>query len=247
MLLDRLLLRRMQDSIQTSAPGTIQESIGGFLVTIHPENRLRWFNDAVPVGECTVHDIKRMIDCFQSHERRPRLEFFQELWPEVPHLLESQGFKLKDSQPASAVTGREFRNGGSHIYARLATAEDAATIDRIGDLAFEGDGVDPLREQAIRDSLLGSRSKAALGFVGGRPVGSGRIVGKMPVREIVSIGTIPTYRKLGVATAVTSALLDDFFLTGGEIAWLTASEHADTLYRRLGFSPVATQVCYLLD
>ena len=69
----------------------------------------------------------------------------------------------------------------------------------------------------------------------------------MPVREVVTIGTIPAFRNQGVATAVTATLLDDCFSTGGEIAWLTASEHADTLYKRLGFGQVASQVCYLLD
>jgi len=232
---------------------------------VHPDNPLPWFNDAVPEAEPTDEDVVAMIAAFRRHNRRPRLEFLRELWPTVAPLLEKHGFRLKDAQPA-LVTLRPHPIPQTGISVRMATPEDAKAIDLIGDIAFKGDGPDPLREAAIRDSLSSGRSKAAIAHRekpaeqdstsasdgipthdGNLAIGCGRIVGSPDVREIVSIGTLPAFRKQGVASAVTAVLLDDFFNEGGEIAWLTATPEADSVYRRLGFEPVATQVCYFLD
>jgi ribosomal protein S18 acetylase RimI-like enzyme len=171
--------------------------------------------------------------------------------------LEKHGFRLKDTQPALAIIRSEWtRPDAGATLVRLATPEDAGVIDAIGDVAFAGDGPDPLREATIRDSLAIGRSRAAIAYTeeeGGVPlpvgsaIGCGRIIGVPDVREVVSIGTLPAFRGRGVAAAVTAFLVDDFFAHDGEIAWLTATPEADGVYRRVGFHPIANQVCYLLD
>jgi ribosomal protein S18 acetylase RimI-like enzyme len=242
-------LRRIQDSIQTPPPGALCLRAGAFAVTVHPENPLPWFNDAVPEAEPTDEDVHSMVAVFRQYSRRPRLEFLRELWPTVPTLLERHGFRLKDTQPALALTRADGYQGTDlpDVRVRLVTPDDAKTIDEIGNMAFAGDGPDPLREAAIRESLGAGRSKAALAFMSDVAVGSGRIVGSPDVREIVSVGTLPQHRRQGVGSAITAFLAKDFFETGGEIAWLTGTDEAVGLYRRLGFVAVANQVCYLLD
>ena len=224
---------------------------------VHPENPLPWFNDAVPEAEPTDDDVAAMVEVFTRYGRRPRLEFLRELWPTVPALLERHGFRLKDMQPALAITRSQWtRPDAGATSVRSASPEDAAVIDAIGDIAFAGDGPDPLREAAIRDSLAAGRSRAAIATTkeeGGVPlavgsaIGCGRIIGAPDVREVVSIGTLPAFRRRGVASAVTAFLVDDFFGSGGEIAWLTATPEADGVYRRVGFAPIANQVCYVMD
>lgn len=255
-------LRRIQDSIQDPPPGALRLKTGAFAVTVHPENPLPWFNDAVPEGEPTDADVQEMIEVFRRYNRRPRLEFLRELWPSVPELLEKHGFRLKDTQPALVTTEPPTIQPPPGIQVRLATAEDAKAIDEIGNIAFEGDGPDPMREAAIRDSLATGRSTAAVAYIDPSPaeatgrvathegklaLGCGRMVGSPAVKEVVSIGTLPAFRRRGVAGAVVAELLREFFAKGGEIAWLTATPEADSVYRRLGFVPVANQVCYLLD
>jgi ribosomal protein S18 acetylase RimI-like enzyme len=251
-------LRRIQDSIQTPPPGALRVIAGAFAVMVHPENPLPWFNDAVPEAEPTDDDVTAMVTVFRQYGRRPRLEFLRELWPTVPALLVKHGFRLKDTQPALAVTRGEWsrRDAGAPLV-RLAKPEDAGVIDAMGNIAFAGDGAHPLREAAIRESLAAGRSRAAIAYIkeeggvplaeGGSAIGSGRIVGVPDVREIVSIGTLPAFRGRGVASAVTAFLVEDFFANGGEIAWLTATPEADGVYRRVGFTPIANQVCYVLD
>jgi GNAT superfamily N-acetyltransferase len=255
-------LRRIQDSIQDPPPGALRLKAGAFAVTVHPDNPLPWFNDAVPEAEPTDADVQEMIEVFRRYGRRPRLEFLKELWPTVPGLLEKHGFRLKDTQPALVTTQPSSGPPPAGIQVRLAIADDAKAIDEIGNIAFEGDGPDPLREAAIRDSIVTGRSTAAIAYVDPSPaeasgrvathdgkiaIGSGRIVGAPAVKEVVSVGTLPAFRRRGVASAVVAELLNEFFARGGEVAWLTATPEADNVYRRLGFVPIANQVCYLLD
>ena len=243
------LLRRLQDSIQAPQPGVLRFRTGGFWVTIHPDNPLPWFNDAVPECEPTFEDVSEMIAVFEQHGRRPRLEFFRELWPDVPPLLETHGFRLKDTQPALAMRRDDWKGHSSDVRVRMATPDDAEAINAVADIAFEGDGPDPNRTSAIRESLSAGRSRAAVALVpdGDEVIGCGRIVGVPDVREVVAIGVLPEYRRKGVGTAVTASLLEDFFIGDGEIAWLSAAPGAEGVYTRLGFKPVAQQVCYLLD
>jgi ribosomal protein S18 acetylase RimI-like enzyme len=241
------LLRRLQDSIQDPKEGTLRIRAGGFAVTLDPNNPLPWFNDAVPEKTPQPQDVAEMIDVFRSHGRRPRLEFFADLWPDVPALLEAQGFRLKDTQPALALKRDNWAGHETKVDARMARPEDADAINAVADVAFEGDGPDPNRANAIRESLAKDRSRAVIAVIDGEVVGCGRIVGRPDVREVVAIGTLPQFRRRGVGTAVTAKLLDDFFECGGEIAWLSAAPGAEGIYRRLGFTPVAQQVCYVLD
>lgn len=237
----------MQDSIQSTQAGALHIRAGSFAVTVHPDNPLPWCNDAVPESEPEPHDVAVMVAAFQKYERKPRLEFFEDLWPNVPALLEAYGFRLKDTQPALAVRREEWRTHSSQIEVRMATPEDAEAINKVADVAFDGDGPDPNRVSGIRESLAAGRSRAAVASIEEMIVGCGRIVGAKDVREVIAIGTLPEYRRKGVGTAVTAALVDDFFASGGEIAWLSAAPGAEGVYTKLGFTPVARQVCYLKD
>lgn len=63
-------------------------------------------------------------------------------------------------------------------------------------------------------------------FVGGGVVG------------LYTIGTLPAYRRKGIASQLTHKMLTDAHADGLEVAVLHASEHGRGVYTRLGFEPV---------
>lgn len=238
----------LQDSINTSNTRRISVRAGGFSISISPTETLAWLNDAVPVEDPAPGDIEEMIGVFRSYERQPRLEFFTQLWPHVPKQLEDFGFVLKETQPAMLMSNGSWQGYPTAIDVELAGPDSAAAVNRVGHQVFEAPGdPDPAREEAIRESLARGSSSAAYATVDGEVAGVGRAVGTDKVREIVSVATLPAFRRRGIASAVTARLLEDFFDAGGQYAWLTAADDAAmAVYAKLGFQEIAEQCCYVL-
>ena len=65
------------------------------------------------------------------------------------------------------------------------------------------------------------------------------------VAELAGVWTLPGWRRCGLARACCRLLLDRFFATGGELAWLSVGDAAGAaLYVGLGFRPCGTQLNY---
>jgi predicted GNAT family acetyltransferase len=61
--------------------------------------------------------------------------------------------------------------------------------------------------------------------------------------EIAGVGTLPAYRRRGLASAVTAALAIDAFDRGIEVVWLSAADvDVAAMYARIGFRRVGTYV-----
>ena len=58
----------------------------------------------------------------------------------------------------------------------------------------------------------------------GAPAGAGALTPNGSTAELVGIATLPEFRRRGVASAVSSYLVDRYFRQGGEIAWLSAED-----------------------
>jgi predicted GNAT family acetyltransferase len=60
--------------------------------------------------------------------------------------------------------------------------------------------------------------------------------------ELAGVGTRPDHRRKGVALAVSSFLLRQFF-ESGKVVWLSAADAAaQAVYEKLGFELAGTQV-----
>ena len=215
-----------------------------------PDDPLTWINYAVPVGEPTKDGVSEMVSIFRAERRAPRLEFFVELWPELPAQLEAYGFTCEKRMPIMVIERTEWRGYASAQDVRNLAPEDVAQLNPALAEAF---GMPPSSNgdssgETMKSSLAEGRALGAMAMVDGRVVGGGYAVGTPKIREIAGIGTLPTYRRRGVASAVIANLLDRFFGDRGEVAWLTpGDDSAQSVYARLGFRPVAEQVCYQLE
>jgi ribosomal protein S18 acetylase RimI-like enzyme len=93
----------------------------------------------------------------------------------------------------------------------------------------------------LRARLRAGRMVLAAAYDGGGPLAVGGHQPVGAVTEIAGVGTLPAARRRGLAAAVTSALVRDALDRGIEVVFLSAAdEDVARVYRRLGFTPVAT-------
>lgn len=214
---------------------------------INLDDDLEYFSYAMPTGPVEAADVQGLVRHFQSRNRRPRLEFCRELWPGVPSLLEGAGFELEIAAPIMLLPREGWLPIEPVIPSHLAVGSEAGELRKIANVAFgmpDDDTADnsSTAEQLDTGSLLG-----ALCEIDGKAVGCGYAQGNQTVREIAGIGTLPDFRRRGIASSVITTLLTKFFLDGGKVAWLTPGDDgAEAVYTKLGFKPAATQVNYRL-
>ena len=245
------LLLRLQDALVASTrPSRVCTDVGGFVAMLTPTDPLVWLNYAVPVSASAVDGVGALVDHFASAQRTPRLEFFPAIWPGVAEALEAKGFTCEKRMPLMVLTVQDWQGLRHHVDVRGVDAESFHALNAVLADAFgmppPSEIGDPLADPAYQRIASGT-TFASAAFVDGVVVGGGCAVGTSEVREIAGIGTQEAYRKRGIASAVIAHLLDGFFGTGGEIAWLTPGDDAaQSVYTRLGFVPSGEQVCYAL-
>ena len=243
-------IRDTLQSIQDALVSSTKESrdcsqVGGYFAMVHPADPLVWLNYAVPTSEPSAVDTANLVNHFARIGRTPRLEFFTDLWPSVEPILLGAGFVCEKRMPVMVLNSQDRKSRVGVHFAREATSDDLTEARYVSNVAFGMPELDPNPDEQAQAALESGRHLLSVVEIDGLIVGSGYAVGTNSVREIAGIGTLPEYRRQGLATAVIEELLDRFFRGGGEIAWLTpGDEGAQSLYQGLGFQPIAEQVCY---
>ncbi len=251
------LLRRIQAS-QISAASRNREVVqsGPFRVMLNVNDDLIWLNYAVPTHNGFDHNaIEAMKEPFARYNRVPRLEFLEELWPELPAALEACGFELQSRLPAMVCTKSTFRGVSASTDLLeskiLAPSDDIHAYLSIGMQAFEGKSevTDPQVERQ-RESILKGPHRCAMAWFEGHPAAVALLMPEGGVAELAGVATLDRFRRKGLALAVSSVLLDEFFGSpqGDEaIAWLGAGDDtAKAVYEKLGFETLCTQANYIL-
>jgi ribosomal protein S18 acetylase RimI-like enzyme len=246
------ILRRIESSmIEALIPSKEVVEAGGFLVMIDLTTDLAWVNYAVP-REGYTHspaDIDRMITAFRERDRMPRLEFTRELWQTLGEQLEAQGFELEAAQPTMLLLPEWFQ-------ARIMPGVEVEIMGEKGDfeaiwrIGYEAFGMphEPLSEeqlQSMRQAVREGRFVYALAIIEGMPAGIACTVGAESICELAGVGTLPQFRRRGIASTASTILLQKHFARDGESAWLSAGDEiATAVYERLGFRTVAERVNY---
>lgn len=210
-------------------------------------------NVAVPVArggdwQAAIRELRAL--CAQHH-RRPRVEFFAELWPGLDAALAAESFAVEARAPVLAAAARPLapREPG-HAVERLGPATPRAVLQACLEAAagtfHEAFALlAPGELERLQDGLAAGSVRSAIVFDGGVPVSGASLAGRGPVAELLGVWTAPSYRRRGLARAVCGDLLDEFFARDGEIAWLTAGSAAGhSLYEQLGFDPCGTHLDY---
>lgn len=249
MSLEAKLARIEAAHVRVTSASRNSTDCGPFRVMLHPSNDLVWLNYAVPTSAAyTSGSVGEMIDEFLNNGRTPRLEFTRELWPALPGLLEDEGFGLEATQPTRICTESEFRpfRADAVSVRMLSAGDDLEPVLTVANEAFGmAEGPTPEQIEANRDQILRGVLKCAGAYIDGAVAGCAFTTPCDGVCELAGVGTAPAFRRRGVASAVSSFLMADHFLTG-DLVWLSAGDDAaKAVYERLGFETVATHVCYV--
>jgi ribosomal protein S18 acetylase RimI-like enzyme len=186
-------------------------------------------------------------------------EWVKETTPALEAAVQAAGLEVVE-HPLLVLDleGPQDVSGPSGIDIRLVLPEDdIALISAVAGVAFGAagmaigpEGARELRAAAARRGgssveferqLLAGATVMAAAFENGLPVsvGSHNPVGK--VSEIVGVGTLPAFRRRGLAAAVVRLLIADALRRGVETIFLTADDAAVArLYAGLGFREIAT-------
>ncbi len=188
--------------------------------------------------------ILELQSVFGSHQRRVRLEYFHELYPNLRAALEQAKFMLDMSAPVMVIEPQQLvvASGG---WVRV-LQPDKLEIERFlrgQSVAFGGtSGDDSLGW--LESILVGLKSGAARGMwleVNNQMV-SGAIIQGAEDGELAGVWTAPEHQGKGFAFAVCHALLEGYFASGQSLCWLSAAVGAQQLYTKLGFQVVGTQL-----
>ncbi|MFY9234857.1 MAG: GNAT family N-acetyltransferase [Fimbriimonadaceae bacterium] len=246
------LLRRIDAHIvAVTAPTRTVRDAGPFRIMVDPATELIYLNYAVPLrGGFDAGSIALMVDAFNELGRRPRLEFRREAWPGLEAELVRNGFELEAEQPMMICTPEAFvPASGSEVEVEiLGPSGDIEAFCSVADSAFGmNEPVSRERIERVRKNIESRLWICALGRVGGDAAGCATVTPHDGVCELAGVGTAARFRRRGVASAVSSSLLEEHFQTG-DLAWLSAGDDvARAVYERLGFRVAATHVNYIVE
>lgn len=231
-------------------------TIGPFLLAFDPNDANLFLNYAIPMSERAAHPatpkvIGRIRDEFRERGRTLRFEYFPSLWPELEGVLKACGLVLQMAAPLMLCSPAEVRRVYSPgVMTRDLTPEDDDEAYRmhaeIGLRSF-GQAQQPVTPRQIaeaREHVRAGRYRFTVAYFDGKPAGLGALcVGN---DELAGIGTLPEFRRRGVAAAVSSHLVLQHFQLGGRFAWLSAGgEVPEKLYQKVGFRTAGSQMNYV--
>jgi ribosomal protein S18 acetylase RimI-like enzyme len=189
--------------------------------------------------------VAALVGAYEEQGRKPRLEYIPVSAPAVEPALLSAGF-LEEDRPAlmACMPGTERRSVPPEGIILVAPSSDddllaLADVQRqaFGELTMAGAADVATMRSAIEGGAIAllAREESTGEAVGGgvcTPLDGG-------VTEIVGIGVHPSFRRRGVASALTACLAADAFNRGATLAWLTpGDEDAQRIYARAGFQPI---------
>jgi hypothetical protein len=207
---------------------------------------------ARPTGDQTSlrADLAALVEAFRARGAVPRVELTLFLWPELPGALAAAGLVQVEDSPLFVVDPTTFRPRITPaLTARfIAAGESPAFALSLVRQGFELRGPPPAPEEvaALRESLDGPL-RLAVANLDGRPAGAGFSMPAGDATEISGLATLPTQRRHGVATGITSFLVGEHFRGGGEIAWgVTDDPRVAGLLFGLGFHDAGLRVGWTL-
>jgi len=220
--------------------------IGPFLATFSLSSANPFLNYAIPDNSAAPDraDVAALISAYEVRGLQPRLEYVARLAPLVEPILTATGFTVEGRFPLMVCTpGAEKTLPLPENIELVVPTSDSEIRDTVtvqheayGESGPSLDDVDRLRESLT----MGSIAVLARDAVTGEPAGAGQLTvpGEMTT-EIAGIGVRASFRRRGIAGALTARLLREAFAAGVSVAFLTPGHDEEArIYSRAGFVPV---------
>lgn len=221
--------------------------MGPFYARFDPGDPNPWGNYAIPEPAATpsTANVAELVRAYRTQERKPRLEYIPASAPAVEPALRNAGFVPEDRPPLMVCARgaeRPLLPPEGIILVRPSTDPDLLAVSAVQREAFD---VPTPAGPADVESMRASIERGAI-VVLARDESSGEAAGagvctpvEGEVTEVAGIGVRRSYRRRGIASAVTARLAADSFDRGATLAWLTPGDQdAQRIYARAGFQPI---------
>ncbi len=185
---------------------------------------------------------------FREHERLPRLEWIEEIAPDLAGVLAECGFEQELRTPLMACERSSLVEPPTPAGATVAPLADR-DLDARDNLVRAAFGEPPRVAGTPARDPRARGCGIAVAHVGGEiaavathsPVIEG-------VSEIMGVATAERFRRRGLGATVTAAASRAAFEAGAELAVLTPGhEAAQRIYAAAGYTPMATMLHWSLD
>ncbi len=235
---------RIQDAIRKEAPrGRETERIGPFLATFDPTSVSPYLNYAVPDdgAEPTREDVDALVAAYEARERSPRLEYIPLVAPAVEPTLLDAGFAVEGRLPLMTCGPEEARIAVPDGIELLApsTPDEYRGAAEVQWEAYEepeampDDAGDRLRRTAENGGVVVLARSVTTKEAAGAGICTAPQDG---VTELAGIGVRESYRRRGIAPAMTGWLAKEAYAKGMSLVFLMARGEAEArIYERAGF------------
>jgi ribosomal protein S18 acetylase RimI-like enzyme len=237
----------LQAFLRTSAGrGRLVLRAGPFTVTIHPHDRLKFVNYAIPDDGARpdAAAVEALRDAFRGNDRRPRLEWIEEAAPDVAAALAAAEMEEELRTPLMACAESELVAAQAAVDGLVVGAAgdgDLRDLARVQRAAF---GDEPLAADAPPSDPRARGGGAVLARVGTEPVAAAAWTAVVDgFSEVAGVATAAAWRGRGLAGVVTAAAARAAFAAGADLCILSpGDDRAQRVYARAGFRRAATML-----
>ncbi|MBV9844619.1 MAG: GNAT family N-acetyltransferase [Kutzneria sp.] len=237
----------VQNYVRETAPrGRETARVGPFLATFTPGTDHPMLNYAIPDNGArpSPAQIVDLTEAFRCRGLLPRLEYFPEAAPALEHLLVNAGYTLERRTPLMVCAPDDRvdvppphgvaigQPGSDDDVRRMRSAQNAA-------FGESPDITDEEVEEA-KAAMAGGVAVLAADLTTGEVIGGGFALEVVDgAAEIAGIGVLETYRRRGVAAAITACLTRGAHQRNAHTVFLTAGgDGAERVYARVGYRTV---------
>lgn len=222
------------------------ERIGPFVARFTPGSGHPMFNYAVPDDgvEPSAREINALVQAFRQRGLKARVEYAADGAPALEGALVAAGFEVEARLPLMGCLPADARlldPPADFAVVRAETDVDHADAIVVADEAYGEPATAPgAAAIAGRQAMSAAGGAVVLARERATQLAAGSGLFPVPcsgVTELAAVGTRAAFRRRGVATAVTSLLVQCALTGGVELLWLTPEqEQSERIYARVGFS-----------
>jgi len=227
-----------------------------FTCFFNADNDAPYANYAIPDRPIDAADAPALaeLECvFGARQRRPRFEFLEAYTPHFATVLEAHGYHCEMRMVLMVCTPDMLRKPawlpGLTVEAlteqtQIETMQDALTVQA---RAFgDADAPRTAPEEAHQFRQRFAATQLFLARAGETAVSVASLTAPFAgATELAGVGTLPAFRRRGIATALTYFATDTAFAQGVTQVFLTAAnEAAGRVYAEVGFAPCGNGLIY---
>jgi ribosomal protein S18 acetylase RimI-like enzyme len=239
------LARRIQEAIREQACRWRDcDRIGPFVASFSRDDDNPYLNYGIPDDRAAPSpaDVDALVAAYRERRRKPRLEYIPQLAPEVEPALLAARFEVEMRTPLMTCAAASDVGGVTVDGIELLTPETEDEYRGAAAVQWQAYGEEgDVPERAVaalrRTVDAGGLVVLARDAATGEPAGAGACTSPHDgLTELTSVGVGESFRRRGIAAAMTSWLAREAFAKGVTGIFLMAHGEAEArIYARAGF------------